>query len=355
MRVLMIADDLTGALDSAAALTGAGLRCVVARRPEDVPAALAEAPEVLAVSTASREGSEAGARAAVARALAAVGPLPEIVFKKVDSRLKGHVAAEVAALARAAGRGRALVAPAIPAQGRFVAEGALIGTGVPVPIDVAGRLAGSGLALDVPETRDEAGLDAALERALDGPPALLVGAAGLAAALARRLAPGAWAVPAPELEAPILLAIGSHDPITVAQVGRLAATGRVAMATAPDGACPAPAPEAARLVRLTPVEGRPFDPRAAGARFAEGIAGLARARGIRTLVGCGGETADAVLGALGQGVLTIEGEILPGMPVSTLPLGGRRVKLVTKSGGFGDADALVSIVGAAARPREGVR
>ena len=33
MRVLIIADDLTGALDSAVTLTRAGLRCVVARRP----------------------------------------------------------------------------------------------------------------------------------------------------------------------------------------------------------------------------------------------------------------------------------------------------------------------------------
>src|SRR6478735_9361344 len=87
MRVLIIADDLTGALDSAVAMTGAGLRCVVARRPADVAAALAERPDVLSVSTASREGTAEAARAAVAEALDAIGTLPEIVFKKVDSRL----------------------------------------------------------------------------------------------------------------------------------------------------------------------------------------------------------------------------------------------------------------------------
>ena len=76
MRVLIIADDLTGALDSAVALTGAGLRCVVARRPADVPAALRERPDVLSVSTASREGGASAARAAVAAALDAVGALP---------------------------------------------------------------------------------------------------------------------------------------------------------------------------------------------------------------------------------------------------------------------------------------
>src|SRR5262245_11514476 len=76
MRVLIIADDLTGALDSAVTMTGTGLRCVVARRPRDVAAALWREPDVLAVSTASREGGEAAARAAVAAALDAVGRVP---------------------------------------------------------------------------------------------------------------------------------------------------------------------------------------------------------------------------------------------------------------------------------------
>jgi uncharacterized protein YgbK (DUF1537 family) len=98
MHVLIIADDLTGALDSAVALTGAAHRCVVARRPSDVPAALAERPDVLSVSTASREGSATAARAAVMAAVDAVGVMPKLVFKKVDSRLKGHVAGEVAIL-----------------------------------------------------------------------------------------------------------------------------------------------------------------------------------------------------------------------------------------------------------------
>ncbi len=78
----------------------------------------------------------------------------------------------------------------------------------------------------VPDTAADADFDAALADAAGGPPTLLVGAAGLTAALARRLSRGAAAIPAPRLQAPILLAIGSHDPITVAQVDRLAASGR---------------------------------------------------------------------------------------------------------------------------------
>ena len=192
MRVLIIADDLTGALDSAVTLTGAGLRCVVARRPGDVPAALAERPDVLSVSTASREGGAAAARAAVAAALDAVGALPEIVFKKVDSRLKGHVAAEVAVLAARGGRGARSGRPGDPGAGPDRRRTAgLTGAGVAAPIDVAAAVAGSGL--------DARGSGHAHRRRLrrraggarwTGPPALLVGAAGLAAAVARRLRAG---------------------------------------------------------------------------------------------------------------------------------------------------------------------
>lgn len=350
MRVLIIADDLTGALDSAVALAG-GLRCVVARRPGDVGEALALGADVVSVSTGSREGSADAARAAVAAALDAVGALPEIVFKKVDSRLKGHVAEELAVLAARSGRSRALVAPAIPAQGRSVVGGKLVGTGVAEPIDVAARLAGSALGPDIPDTRTEKDLDAALERAQVGDePALLVGAAGLAAAVARKLAGGAAPIPRPPLAAPILLAIGSHDPITLAQVERLAETGEVAFATAPDGNCPASA--GGGVVRMVAVEGRRFDPRAAGQRFAEGIARLVKAGKIGTLFACGGETADAILGALGRGTLVIEGEVLPGVPVSSIVIDDIRMQFVTKSGGFGDESALASVV-AAVRAQKG--
>jgi uncharacterized protein YgbK (DUF1537 family) len=357
MRVLIIADDLTGALDSAVAVAGAGLRCAVARRPDDVAAALAGRPDVLGVSTASREGGAAAARSAVAAALDAAldaaGELPEILFKKVDSRLKGHVADELGALAARAGRGRALAAPAIPAQGRTVSGGWLTGAGIAEPVSVAAAVAARGLEIEVPDTVAESDFDAPLARALAGPPAVLVGAAGLAAALARRLSRHTPA-PAPlRLSPPLLLAIGSHDPITLAQVERLAASRVTPLATAPDGACPPLPAGRTALVRLTAVAGRRFDPRAAGARFAAGIAQLVRTGEVRTLFCCGGETADAILGALGVGVLHIEGEILPGVPVSRMLVDGRGLQLVTKSGGFGSADALVSVVEAADGSLEG--
>ena len=129
--------------------------------------------------------------------------MPEIVFKKVDSRLKGHVADEVAVLAGTPDATRALVAPAIPVQGRVVADGRLTGAGVAAPIDVAAAV-GDGRPRAL-KCRTPAPTPTSTRRSvatLDGPPPLLVGAAGLAAALARRIAAGAWSMPAPRLTAP---------------------------------------------------------------------------------------------------------------------------------------------------------
>ena len=143
MKTLIVADDLTGALDSAVTFAGMGLRCTVARRPADIPAAMATAPDVLAVSTASREGSPEAATGAVSHVFDAIGDRSMLVFKKVDSRLKGHCAAELGMVAARTGIGRAVVSPAIPAQGRATQSGQLSGAGVASPIDVAAIFAGS--------------------------------------------------------------------------------------------------------------------------------------------------------------------------------------------------------------------
>jgi uncharacterized protein YgbK (DUF1537 family) len=341
MRLLIVADDLTGALDSAAALASAGLRCVVARRPHDIVAALERRPDVLAVSTASRETTAGAAAEAVAAVFDRIAHVPALVFKKVDSRLKGHCGIELGVVAARTGIRHAIATPAVPAQGRITAGGRLAGFGVAEPVDVAAVLAGSGVALTVPDARTDADLDRIVADAMTDVPPLFVGAAGLAAALGRRICEtGKVRVPAP-LERPLMLAIGSHDPITLAQVDALRTFGIGAL-EAPDGKIPVPIDGDVSLVRLVP-GGAHFDPTRAGARFAASVAEAAGAR-LRTLFACGGETADAILGRMGAGILEVEGEVLPGMPASTMLAHGRELRLVTKSGGFGAPDSLVALV-----------
>lgn len=312
IRLAIIADDLTGALDAAAPFAGRGLRTCVALSPEALPEAL-EA-EVVAVSTRSREISPDAARAAVELALSALPPGTRI-FKKIDSRMKGNIAAELAAIPAK----RMLVAPAIPDFGRVVRNGHVQGFGVDTPIAIAPLL---GRPAEIPDTQTEADM-----AALDTEDALLVGARGLAEALAMRLT--GRAATAPKLAGPRgLLVIGSRDPITMAQI---AATG-IAPTPAPNGMIP---DTAGVLVQATPgatVE----DPATVAANLARGIMALPRPD---TLFLTGGATAEAVLSGLGIRTLQLLGECLPGLPVARA--GG--MTIVAKSGGFGDTNTLARI------------
>ncbi len=333
-RLLLIADDLTGALDSAVAFAATGRRVAVARTPDAAPALAAEAPDVLAVNLGSRDGDAARARARMEALCRALDPRRfDVVMKKVDSRLKGHPGAEAAVLAAAMGNPPCVVLPAIPSMGRVQRGGRIEGEGIAAPIPVAPLFETE---VDVPEILADADLDRAVS---GGARVLWVGARGLAAALAGTLFDGASA-PLPVVPPPMLMAIGSRDPITVAQVDALRGAG---VHAAPDGRVgDLDLRRAVEVVRMTDGgEGRDAD--AAGADFAAGLA--ARMRGFRpaTLLCSGGETADAILARLGIDRLDVLAEIAPGVPVCEIDAPWGKLRLVTKSGGFGARDLLAEI------------
>lgn len=90
----IVADDLTGALDAAAPFASRGLHTEIALTVEAIPGALSEHPQVISVNIGSREMDVVSAQQATAAALAALPPGSRL-FKKIDSRLKGHIAAEL--------------------------------------------------------------------------------------------------------------------------------------------------------------------------------------------------------------------------------------------------------------------
>ncbi|MBI4621774.1 MAG: four-carbon acid sugar kinase family protein, partial [Verrucomicrobia bacterium] len=100
MKIYFLADDLSGALDAAAAFHHAGRRVRVVLSVAEWTAA--DENEVVGVTTETRNAPPAVAAAAVERVLArgrAQGA--RLVYKKIDSTLRGPVAAELAALAAA--------------------------------------------------------------------------------------------------------------------------------------------------------------------------------------------------------------------------------------------------------------
>ncbi len=332
--ILVVADDLTGALDSAVAFAGGGRRIAVARGVARIATALRSEPMVLAVDMASREGTAADAVAgleALARALP-LGAIPSIV-KKVDSRLKGHVRAEVEALHRLSGRTRVVAVPAIPGMGRLQIGGILTGYGLADAIDMADRL---GPDVELPDAETDDAVDR-IVRTGDAA-TLWVGARGLAFALSRhRFGPRAPAPP--RLTGPALFAIGSRDPVTTAQVARL----RSRVHAAPDGSVPDGVADGVLDIVAMTEGGRARPAAAAGASFADGIAARMNATHPMTLLASGGATAAAILDRLGVGVLDVEAEIAPGVPVSVAAVPWGRMRIVTKSGGFGPPDLLQRI------------
>lgn len=339
--ILIVADDLTGALDSAAPFAVRGLRVRVALGPDAIGEAVAAAPDVLTIDTGSRLLPAPRAAERVAATLAAAAALaPRVVMKKIDSRMKGEVAAETAALLAASGRSLAIACPAVPEQGRTVAGGRLTGRGVDAPIVVSGRFAG--IACTCPDAADDADLTAIARTILDAPDRILaVGARGLANALASLIAgpPKDEGILAPAL--PMVIAIGSTDPITGAQVEQLRRDCPQLEEIPASAPLPRGPRDAAILLLTAPARIEP-DPAALAARFGHKAAALVRATSAKTILCSGGDTAAAVMDAFDARLLVPEHELDPGIPVARIE-GTDGLRLITKSGGFGDPDALSRI------------
>ncbi|MGE7371205.1 four-carbon acid sugar kinase family protein [Neorhizobium sp. NPDC001467] len=337
----ILADDLTGALDSAAPFAGRGLRTEVALTRDAMTAIVADRPDVIAINLHTREIGVDAARAATA---SAIGMLPTgtRLFKKVDSRLKGNIVAELDAIPFA----RALVVPAIPEFNRIVEGGSVRGFGVDMPVDIAGKLGPHAVRAVIPDTSSAADIDAALDVAQADGTDLLIGARGLAEALARRMTAQVQARPADIPTGRITFVIGSRDPITLAQIDTLRAGHDIAYIAAPNGRIAETVrPDAAlTLVQATPGDSE-LDPQDVSEALADGLSEAFRATSppdvgsTGTLLLSGGATAEAVMRRLSVTRLRLHGECLPGLGLGSAD--GRCI--IAKSGGFGHPDTLKRI------------
>jgi len=313
----LLADDLTGALDSTA-------RFVPMIGPVATVWHVAGLPEAAAIDSGTRDNSESSARVAIERlAPLLAGGAP--AFKKIDSLLRGHVAVELAACMR--WFDHCVLAPAFPFQGRITRDGRQLvrsDTGWrDTGIDLAAAVGALGVAVQVRDAETDDDLDAIVTagHALRGR-VLWCGTGGLAGALAGRLA-----VPCPALPRPMLALIGSDHAVSRAQV-----------AAVPAGLCDA-------VVVCTLPAG--IERGEARQRIGETFAAVLQARTERpgTLFVTGGETLRDLCGALGASHLEVDGEIEPGVPTSVLRGGdwdGQRI--VSKSGAFGDPGFLARLL-----------
>ena len=306
--MLVVADDLTGAADAAGAFATAGHRVLV-----HLDYAEPEPGQITVIDTDSRSMAEADAFLATAAAVELAGD--RRVFIKIDSTLRGHVRAVVdGALSALATRpSRVVVCPAFPARGRIVDAGAVYVDGEliegPTLRDLFSGFTGSGLFIPAARNDDEI---SGIVRSMPAD-ALWVGSAGLARHVAERFAPADDDAHNPPLAdrgpfAKIAVVAGSLHERTAEQLEHLSPSTKV--------------------YRIDPRD-RPFvDQLVPTLRKCDG------------LVLTGGHTARVVLDALGIDRFVVRGEVEVGIPHAEAVLDGRTIAIVTKAGGFGDAQTL---------------
>lgn len=325
-RLIIIADDLTGALDAAAPFCCKGNKVVVAVSITSFANALATRADIVAVSTRSREIAPQKAFERVRRVVDQISDIP--IFKKVDSRLKGNLISELDAFSGMP----LIIAPALPTFDRVVVGGRVSGFGINNPIDVRKALGPHGKRAIVPDTTSEEDMDKVV-RLYDGE--LLVGARSLSAAIARKFK--CRTIKPSPLAGRTAVAIGSNDPITLGQVDALDRN-LIEILKAPSGSFDGQFNDPKDKVLLQAVSGPILSREAVSQNLAKSFKPFANK--ANNLVLSGGATAEALLDALDVSVLELEGELLPGIPVSRSA--GWRV--VTKSGGFGQPDALAKLL-----------
>jgi len=378
-RVAVVADDLTGAGDTAVQFLRAGWSTEL-----QLDAAPPNA-EVVAVSTDSRALPADRAAAAAAEAVRRLRDAGTArLYKKVDSTLRGPIRAEIDAVLDAwSPDAVAVVCPAFPATGRIVRDGVLLVDGVEVHRTAVGTdpvtpvsesriavLLGAG---HVRLTGDDARADAELLRAAGpvvvadaetdedlarlaaavtalGPDAVPVGSAGLAARLAE-----SWA--AESEPAPALVVVTSLHQTARGQVEELAADERTRIEQ------PAPRdladdtawrewsagvlerfdPAVAHTALVAPEDrDGALDPASVARRFGSLAADLAARHELSGFVVTGGDGARALTAALDARAIALTGEVAPGIPLGTLSGGPRHGRaIVTKAGGFGSPTALL--------------
>jgi len=347
-RIVLVADDLTGACDSAAAFlpTGRAVRVwlgAAATFPATEP--------VQAFNTDSRSLSPAKAARLVSRlvsrATAAFASNPQtLLFKKIDSAARGPFAAEIFAAHRAFGSRAVLLAPAFPAAGRTVRNGILEiqdAAAQRTQIDVANlfparsrslialvshpdELAAaidSGKPVLLCDSSMQSDLESLVHAAQKFPAILFAGSAGLARALASLAAERIRRVPPPSASRTLLVS-GSDHPVTQLQLDALAHVDS----------------RAVQVLRLD-----------FSSRDRARILDTFHTFTPQALILTGGDTALLVASTLGAHSFILHGELAPGIPWGIAQGGmAEGCIVITKSGGFGAPSAFNEILSALRGP-----
>lgn len=140
VRLLMIADDFTGALDSGVQFASRGASTRVVTNPAYDFSQAEKDVQVLVLDAETRHLTPEAAYDVVFRAVQ--GALKNgftYIYKKTDSALRGNIGAELTAVMEAAGADRLAFIPALPKMNRVTRKGVQYIDNIPVAESVFGQ------------------------------------------------------------------------------------------------------------------------------------------------------------------------------------------------------------------------
>ncbi|MVO17094.1 four-carbon acid sugar kinase family protein [Parasedimentitalea huanghaiensis] len=325
----ILADDLTSAADGGAPFGEKGLEIRIIRKGIRQETGSAE---VVSIDCATRSLDEAAAIKATTLATRSIAGA-RVLYKTIDSTLRGHIRAEIGAAFLASGRNRLVVAPAFPDAGRITRNGVQFVHGLPVcqsnyAQDPVHPIQSSNISDCIPsDILNVIILDAETQQDLNDQVTALgeiettlwVGSPGMAKALASQLPHKLGAERQAPVSKSVLVVVGSANPMSTLQARRLR--------------------DDPRAVCLSVPNERAVDPR----RVVSDLISKAiqQCSQCDTVIATGGDTMEAFLDRLDVYEFVLAGEIEPGFPLATARLSnGAPITLAMKAGGFGDENTL---------------
>lgn len=407
MKLLVLADDLTGALDTGIQFVAGHANTRIVLNSHYSLADLDRSVQVLVVDTESRHLSPENA-AEIVRNITqqAIDLQVPYIYKKTDSALRGNTGAELAALFETSGADQLQFIPAYPRTGRTTVGGIQLIDGIPVAQSVFSRdpfnpvhysavsdilAEQANVAVHSARTADpvfreggivvyDARTDVEIKQRAQqlkesGRLHILAGCAGFAAVLPELMELGGADVIEPEYGASFLVACGSVNPITVTQLAEAERHGfthiHITPAQAFDsgyfrsdeglalldtwagilnsgGNCildtnPAPGAETAYVY----AQRRGISLEELRVRIADTMGLVLQELLFRkvhsTMLITGGDTLMAFMRTVGVSEISPVCELAPGSVLSMVQIGGESYPIISKSGGFGEKTLIADL------------
>ncbi len=391
-KLLIIADDLTGAADTGVQLAKRGVPTVVLPSVADFHDAWQY--ETVVVNTESRHSSPGIAAEAVTAAVR-IGQARGVqhFYKKTDSTLRGNIGGELQALLHGCGAQRLIFVPAFPRLGHTTVGGIQYVHEVELhkteyARDLLNPINTSVVAELVHEQADaeihslairqlaalnndcgdgiyifDCGSDGELREISSAVSHLgwtkaLAGSAGFADCLADLLTLARQPSSQPQfsLACRILVVNGSMNPAAALQISRIEQLGYPVVNV--DGLCAQRIDETVRTIQMQPADcvvlsstdirvdrtNSPPQDSATMLNFAENLGRVAATAieraDFQLMIVFGGDTYAGIARALQCTSIVPQMEILPGVPLSKMYGGSKEIFAISKAGGFGGDDIL---------------